>query len=146
MATETIEDQTTGFITSFGKVRLLDTSGLTEGDDVYLSPNTPGGYTTTRPVAPDRSIYLGVVVRTSPTNGIIFMRPGNSEALSELSDTIISDVQNGDIIQWNTANSRFMNTDGLSTFAAASHGSQHSPDASDPLLLGTPVSISTNSS
>ena len=47
-----------GFVTVSGAVYKLNTSTLTAGAAVYLSPTVAGAYTTTKPVAPVMNIFI----------------------------------------------------------------------------------------
>ncbi len=76
MATETIEDNTTGYITVFGLVRGLDTSSYTAGDKIYLSAATAGAFTKTAPSFPNYVSFIGRVITSSATEGIIGVNPG----------------------------------------------------------------------
>lgn len=64
-----------GYVTSFGKVRDLDTSALSEGDILYLDPTTAGAVTTTKPSPPNHIIQLAAVTRSHGTQGTVFVRP-----------------------------------------------------------------------
>jgi len=59
IATEDIADTETGFITSFGKVRGINTTGFTVGDVVWASTDTAGGFTQYRPNVPNHSVEVG---------------------------------------------------------------------------------------
>lgn len=148
VATEDIADQELGFIASYGLLRDLDTSMFDVGDELYLSASIPGSLTNVRPTAPNKEIFIGVVVRSHATLGTIFVSPQINKKLDNLSDVQISNIQDGDIIQWDT--NRFINTDGFSTFASASdfatHASRHLPNGADPLATGVPVTIGTSNS
>lgn len=76
MATETIEDNTTGYITVFGLVRGLDTSSYTAGDKIYLSAATAGAFTKTAPSFPNFVAFIGRVITSSATEGIVGVNPG----------------------------------------------------------------------
>ena len=69
IATTTILDNGTGYITLNGVVHDIDTAGMTDGAPLYLSPITAGAYTTTRPSHPNYEIQLGYVTRVNKNNG-----------------------------------------------------------------------------
>ena len=76
VATQDFNNNEFGYVTSFGKVRDLDTSAYTEGDIIWLDPATPGGWTTTRPTpAQGHSIQVAAVTYSQINNGTIFVRP-----------------------------------------------------------------------
>ena len=76
MATETIKNNTTGYVTVFGLVRGLDTSAYTAGDKIYLSAATAGAFTSTAPSFPNFVAFVGRVITVSATDGIIGINPG----------------------------------------------------------------------
>lgn len=71
IATHDIADNATGYVTTFGLVRGLNTLGFTEGGMVYLS-DTAGAFTETPPGATSTLVKVGVVLRAHATEGIIF--------------------------------------------------------------------------
>jgi hypothetical protein len=74
IATHDIENNTEGFITTYGLVRDVDTSAFIDGDELYLSDTTPGALTATKPTA-DASYKLPVahVLNAHVNQGIIFI-------------------------------------------------------------------------
>jgi len=82
---------------------------LVDGDTIYLSPTTAGYITNVKPTAPDHLVYMGKVVRTSPTNGTIVYRIQNGYELQELHNVAISSVTNNDILQYETSTSLWKN-------------------------------------
>jgi len=72
MATHDISDGSIGYVTTYGRIRGLDTSSYTLGDELWLSPDTAGGVTDTEPVGLDNRIKVGVVIRSDASDGIIF--------------------------------------------------------------------------
>ena len=64
---------------------------LADGDTIYLSRSTPGFITNVKPSAPNHLVYLGKVVRTSPTNGTIVYRVQNGYELDEIHDVTTTD-------------------------------------------------------
>lgn len=106
MATELIVNGSQGYINSKGYVRGLDTNDLVEGDPVWLSL-TPGGYTKTKPTAPNRSIFVGHCIYKHNNNGIILVDINPIPPLLGLSDVLAAAPNDGDILAWSAANSRF---------------------------------------
>jgi len=109
MLTEDISNNSNGYVTAFGSVRGLKTdtdadgTPLLEGDSLFLSENVAGGYTKTRPIAPNHSVYIGNVLRVHATEGVIFVKIQNGLELEELHDVLISSVQDNDLLQWNSS-------------------------------------------
>lgn len=79
------------------------TDTLVDGDTLYLSPTVAGYVTRVKPSAPNHIVYIGKVVRTSPTNGTIVYRIQNGYELNEIHDVEISSVANNDLIQYDSA-------------------------------------------
>lgn len=75
IATHDIADSSEGIVTLKGFVRGLDTSSLTAGYPVYISPTTAGGLTTTRPQYPNYRLMLGGCVTSDASNGVIYIEP-----------------------------------------------------------------------
>jgi hypothetical protein len=71
LTTETIENNTNGKVTTFGRIKNVDTSLWSVRDRLFVS-STPGVLTTTIPSGTDRKIFVGEVLRSHPTQGVIF--------------------------------------------------------------------------
>ena len=67
-----------GKVTVFGKVHDLNTTGLTEGNVLYLSTFTAGALSLTRPSAPNYDARVGLVLREHGTDGEIYINPDMS--------------------------------------------------------------------
>jgi hypothetical protein len=90
----------TGTVIQVGNISGLNlpTSSYTDGDPLYLSPTVAGGYTKTKPLAPNHITKIGTVTRAHPTLGSIQIRIENGWQLDELSDVQISAVPNDSTI------------------------------------------------
>ena len=81
VSTQDILNGELGFVTTFGNVRGIDTTGSAEGeswalgDELYASPTTAGAFTKVKPTAPNISIPVAIVVVVSATEGEIFVNP-----------------------------------------------------------------------
>jgi hypothetical protein len=80
VATFDMADGDTGMVTTYGKVRGLDTTGpgaetWSVGDILYASPTTAGGLTNVRPTAPNVVIVVAAVLTVDATAGVILVRP-----------------------------------------------------------------------
>lgn len=116
---ETILNNQTGFVTSEGFVRNINTSALTEGALVWLSPTTPGGMTTTKPQAPNHAVMVGVCV-SQANNGILFVHIQNGYELEELHNVRITDPQTGQVLAYNASTQLWVNqTPTISTTTGA---------------------------
>ena len=116
---EDIANNSNGYVITLGQINTLDTrtsathpfttDTLQDGDVIYLSPTTAGYVTRTKPQAPDHIVYVGMVVRTSPTNGTIQYRIQNGYELYEIHDVRITSVANNDIIYYDNSTSLWKN-------------------------------------
>jgi hypothetical protein len=79
IATQSIADNAKGLVTTWGKVRDLDTTGGAEnwalGDILYVSPTTAGALTNIKPTAPNNVVPVAAVLKVDDTVGEIFVRP-----------------------------------------------------------------------
>lgn len=101
--TEDILDNQSGFVTTEGLVRGIDTSALLEGAIVWLSPTVAGGLTTTKPSAPDHLVMIGVCVRQHQSVGMLYVKVTNGFELDELHNVKLTNPQNGDALVYNYA-------------------------------------------
>ena len=99
---ETIAAGAEGWVQVSGKLPKLNTTGLTEGSPLYLSPTTAGAYTQTRPTAPDNTVILGWVERVNATVGSIYIKVDNGYELDELHNVLINTATNGDTLIYNS--------------------------------------------
>jgi len=83
MVTHDIEDGTYGYVTHFGDVNDLDTSGKSLGDLCYLDPANPGDCTTTRPTDGNFPVIVGVVTIVHASTGRMLILPNISQYTAE---------------------------------------------------------------
>ena len=100
-----IANNGTGLVVVRGILGNLNTSGLTEGQQLYLSPTTAGMYTTTKQYAPNHLVYIGIVTRAHPTQGSIEVAVQNGFEMDELHNVSAQSPANGDTLRWNAATS-----------------------------------------
>ena len=98
-----------GYVIVRGELENVDTSALTEGVQLYLSPTTPGAWTTTKPSAPQHLVYVGIVVRAHPTQGVILVAVQNGYELNELHDVAISSPTNGQVLKYDSSTGLWYN-------------------------------------
>jgi hypothetical protein len=118
-----IANNATGFVIVRGECENLNTSGLTEGVQLYLSPTVAGAYTTTKPSAPQHLVYVGIVIRSHPTLGTILVAVQNGYELNELHDVAINSVADNNLLAYESSTTLWKNksfsTLGLLTSATA---------------------------
>jgi hypothetical protein len=119
LVTETINVNQEGFVTSFGEVKSINTTGSlqgetwVDGDILYLSSTVAGQLTNIRPVAPNHSVIVGYVVYAHANNGKIYMAIDTGYELGELHNVYAPSPTANQSIYWNVANSRYqLNTIG----------------------------------
>lgn len=100
LVTANIPNNGTGYVTTFGLVRGLDTSSFSEGDVLWLS-TTPGGLTNTVPATPNHATFMGTCVTSDASDGVINVRPYNGFELYEIHDVLISSAIKNDMLIYN---------------------------------------------
>jgi hypothetical protein len=103
IATEDIVDGDDGYVTEFGLVRGINTTGSlygetwVDGDILYVSPTIAGGLTKVRPIAPLLHIQMAIVVYAN-ANGSLFVRPDRFPSLGDLQTVYLNGKTNGDLL------------------------------------------------
>lgn len=126
LTTEDISNGSDGHVTTFGKVRQIDTTGApygeswSDGDLLYVSPTIAGNLTNVPPEAPNPQIFMGVVILAHANNGSIFTRPSWRGKLTDLEDVNgVPLTTTGQIIVWDNTNSYFDFTSNISDFMSS---------------------------
>lgn len=97
IVTENIANNAEGFVTTLGIVRGYNTSGFTDGDELFLSASVAGELVNTPPTAPNHATLMAIALN-STVNGMIFVRPQSGFELDELHDVSITSATTGDTI------------------------------------------------
>ena len=105
----TIANNGTGYVIVRGILDNIDTSALTEGVQLYLSPTTAGTWTTTKPYAPQHLVYVGVVIRSHPTLGTILVAVQNGYELDELHNVAAQTPADLDLLAYESSTSLWKN-------------------------------------
>jgi len=67
------------FVTTFGEVKSINTTGGAEswaqGDVLYYNPSVTGGLTKNKPAVPNAICIVAAVVHVGSSNGVLFVRP-----------------------------------------------------------------------
>lgn len=92
---ETIANGQDGLVTYFGEIKGVNTSAYTDGAILYASPTVSGGFTTTRPDAPNNVISVAAVVNAA-NNGTILVRPSIEDIWQAVPATATSAGRKGD--------------------------------------------------
>jgi hypothetical protein len=95
---EAIVDGADGKALFNGKIRGVNTSAFAVGDILYASPTVAGGFTTTKPIAPNNIISVAAVL-SSGANGILLIRPQIGSNINNDEGVKITTPTTGDILQ-----------------------------------------------
>ncbi len=115
IAAENIVDGGEGYVTTFGKIRQLNTSAFTEGSVLWCNPAVAGGLTATEPSAPNLKLAVAFVVRSDSTSGVLAVRSEIGTRVADASDVQVTSVADNDLLQYNTTTSRWENVAGTTT-------------------------------
>lgn len=106
LVTENIIKNQEGFVTTFGNVNNINTTGSlqgetwVDGDALYLSETIAGNLTNIEPTT--HPVRIGYVVYAHANNGKIFVHVDSDiDLLNELHDVTITNPQSGDLLSYN---------------------------------------------
>jgi hypothetical protein len=154
-----ITNNNNGFVVVAGRLADIDTSAFSVGTQLYLSSTTAGAYTSTKQYAPAHLVYVGIIVRSHPTQGIIEVKIQNGYELDELHNVAAQTPTNNDGLFWESSTSLWKNkslstilggtpvigsgtTNFVSKFTASSTiGSSQIWDNGTSVLIGTTGSL-----
>jgi hypothetical protein len=117
ITTEAIANGEDGKVTTFGKIRGLNTAAYAEGQTLWVSATTAGAFVTTRPVAPNLDLEVAIVINSSVNNGTIFVRSNIGHYLGTAHDVNITSVSENDLLVYKT--NRWVNTKSIGDLSAA---------------------------
>jgi hypothetical protein len=111
IATEPIAIGALGYVTTLGKVRGIDTSAFPDDSVLWLDPANPGGYTTVEPAAPNLKIAVAAVVKSHPTDGILFVRANPGTTIEDCHDVEVGGgAADREYLGWSETNQRWQPT------------------------------------
>jgi hypothetical protein len=108
IATQTIAPGATGYITTFGKVRGLNTSAYPEDSILWCDPANPGQFVLAEPVAPNLKIAAAAVIKSHATEGVLMVRADTGQNLSDCHDVEVDSAQDTDYLGWSEAMQHWM--------------------------------------
>lgn len=114
LTTESINPGEDGFVTHFGKVRGVNTTGAlygetwVAGDVLYAHPATPGGLTKTAPQAPRNVVLIALVIEAS-LSGTLLVRPTYGDNFQNSESVSLSGLAEGDVLWYSATQGRFEN-------------------------------------
>lgn len=95
VATQDFTNNQFGYVTTFGKVRTLDTTIYNSAVLYFDSASASSGkLTDTMPVAPNAKIIVAAVLRVHQTQGVLMVRPHTMPKMADLQDLNISNAAN----------------------------------------------------
>jgi hypothetical protein len=104
-----IGNNSNGNVTIVGSITDIDTSAYTDGTQLYLSGTTAGTYTSTKSLAPTHLVYVGVVARAHPTQGVIEVKVQNGYELDEIHDVAAQTPTNNDGLFYESSSNLWKN-------------------------------------
>ena len=114
LVTENISNNQQGFVTAFGMVNKINTTGSlqgetwVDGDVLYLSDSVAGGLTNVEPAT--HPVQIGFVVYAHAVNGKIFVKIEEGvDELHELHDVEITSPLNNQALVYESASGRWEN-------------------------------------
>jgi hypothetical protein len=138
---ENINNNQEGFITTFGYIRNINTTGSlqgetwSDGDVIWLSDTVAGGLTNIEPTT--HPVQIGWVTYAHANNGKIFVKVQDGlDELGELHDVNFSTTPaNGEILQYNGSNLKWENTvPKIQVLATASPNITHTGTTNNTLI------------
>jgi len=104
-----ITNNNNGYVVVAGRLSDIDTQAFSVGTQLYLSSTTAGAYTSTKQYAPAHLVYVGIIVRSHPTQGIIEVKIQNGYELDELHNVAAQTPTNNDGLFWESSTSLWKN-------------------------------------
>jgi hypothetical protein len=120
IASGNIADEANGYVTTFGMLKGVTTTGLSLGDILFYNSNTnasAGTLTTTQPEAPNAKIQLAAVIKESTgggLNGELLVRVQTPVSISDDSSVQLTNVANGEVLAFNGTANRWENKEVVS--------------------------------
>lgn len=104
-----ITNNNNGYVTVIGNLDNLDTQAYATGTQLYLSSTTAGAWTSVKQYAPNHLVYVGIVIRSHPTQGVVEIRIQNGFELDELHDVSAQTPSNNQGLFYNSSTSLWEN-------------------------------------
>ena len=111
VAAEDIANNAFGIIQCFGSLSGIDTTAYSDGDVLWYNPSVTGGFTNTKPTAPNVKVQLAAVTKGGSANGKILIRVSLGSTLGGTdSNAEITSASNGQLLTYNGSGSYWKNT------------------------------------
>ena len=124
VADESGNDNDWIFVTSFGEVKNINTTGggegWVQGQVLYYNPAVTGGLTKNKPTTPNAIAIVAAVVHVGTSNGILFVRPTFGSVLGGTDGNVqFGTLNGGDVIVYDAVDQRWENVAQSSLTAGA---------------------------
>lgn len=101
---------TDGKIVTQGEVRQFDTSAYVVGTILYPNPTTPGGWTSTKPAAPNIRTSVAYVTRQHVNTGRIMVRMHQGSVLGGTDQNVkFGTLADNDVVTWDNTQQLWVN-------------------------------------
>jgi hypothetical protein len=117
LATHNIPNNQNGYITINGLVRDLNTSGFSEGDELWVS-QVAGEFTNIEPTFPAHGIKIGTAVSIDLSGGSVLVNVSTNADFEDVHGVSISGASDGDLLVFNGVSGEWDNQ----TVVAATSG------------------------
>jgi hypothetical protein len=150
IAAESIALNEFGLIQTFGVLKPVDTTGFSEGAILWYDPSVTGGFTSTKPSAPNIKVQLAAVVSGNSSGGAILIRvTSGSELGSTDSNVSFTSLVGGNLLAYDQTNQYWKNillTDGTGISVSETTGgaitiTNTAPDQTVSISGTSPVSV-----
>lgn len=140
-----ITNMNNGYVVVSGRLGDLDTRDYTPGQQLYLSSTTAGAWTPTKQYAPAHLVYVAIVVRAHPTQGVVEVMIQNGYEMDELHNVAAQNPDNNDILQYKTSTNLWTKVAGTTTNIAEGTNLYYLDSRARAALSFTPGSGAYNS-
>jgi hypothetical protein len=103
-----------GYVIVVGDLNDMPTNSYPNGTQLYLS-TTAGQFTSTKQYAPSHLVYVGVVTRSHPTQGVISVKIQNGYEMDELHNVSAQSPSNNSLLQYKTSTNLWTKVDGTTS-------------------------------
>ena len=110
-----ITNMNNGFVVVIGSLSDLDTQAYAVGTQLYLSSTVAGAWTSVKQYAPAHLVYVAIVVRSHPTQGVVEVRIQNGFEMDELHNVYAQSPSNGSLLQYVSSTSLWTAVAGTTT-------------------------------
>ena len=121
-----IPTNSSGLVITNGRLKQVNTYQFgtnKEGSALWLSPTVSGGITLTKPYAPNHSVFVGTILRSHNTQGVVEVNIQNGYELEELHNVAVTGATNGQFLQYNSGSGLWVpSSSGNFTYISATTG------------------------